>query len=193
MTIEEKLAHFQDAAIEDIKKKKAAALREYQESLDKVFAEHKENTDLQMKQDLEAERVLIHRKMNRDLSTESLEIKHRLSMEQQKLSDRIFGEVKDKLLKFKETPDYKEYLISLIERAKRYADGDEVSISIDPGDENLIPELEERTGLKIGMTDGPVLGGVEARIEKRNILMDETFKRALEDARENYRFEEVTE
>ena len=191
MTIEEKLAHFQDAAIEDVKKKKAGILREYRETLDREFARHKESVDLQMKQDLEARTVFIHREMNRDLSAGSLEIKHRLSAEQQKLTDNIFGEVKEKLLRFKETPEYTEYLIRLIASAKELAGDDEVKIGVDPEDAPLIPGLEEKTGMKIETTDGPVLGGIEARIEARNVLIDETFGKALEEARENYRFEEV--
>ncbi len=193
MTNEEKLAHFQNAATEGINRKKAAALREYQDALDKEFARHRETTELQMKDELAAQRVLARREMNRDLSAESLEIKHRLSMEQQKLTDRIFGEVKDKLKKFKQTPEYTEMLVRLIGKVKELSGGDDVKISIDPKDEELIPELEKRTGMHIDITEEAVFGGIEARIESKNIFMDETFKRALEDARENYRFEEVTE
>ena len=191
MTRDEKLQHFYNVTIDDANRQRKKILKDYQKSLETEYRLHVENRNLQVKNDIEVRSALVRRNINREFSSESLEIKHAMSDEQGRIIESLFKEAEKKLQVFKKTPEYVDYLCGLIDKVKAFAGKDEVKIFIDPSDN--IPEkikiLEERAGQRIYFSSEPVWGGLVARIESKNILIDETFKTALEEAKENYSFE----
>ena len=87
------------------------------------------------------------------------------------------------------TEEYKQLLVSYIEKAAAFAGSEPITLYINPTDEDKKDYLEEYTGLKLTVSKENFIGGVRAIISGRNILIDYSFKGSLETARRKFLFE----
>lgn len=188
MTIEEKLEHIMNSSIEDAKAQSEAMLSKYTSALDTEFEEYKHSVDTNAGQRLKAETNHIKMETNRELASKQIEIKRAISKKQSELKDKLFVEVKDKLATFMRTPDYMSMLERQIKAAKAFAGEDEIIIYVDPADEAIIPSLQMNTGLPISVSRYSFSGGTRAVIRAKNILIDNSFEKKLEEAYETFTF-----
>ena len=189
MTNDEKLQHIYNVAIKDADRQRRGILEAYQEGLDKEYQRHVSEKQQRIQNETEERSALIQRELNKKFSAESLEIKHSLSLKRKELLDFLFNEVKEKLLAFKKTPDYVPYLVKLIKKAETFAGNDPMTVYIDKSDQGLSEEIEKLSGIKPETGRENILGGIQARIESRHILIDRSWKRAIEEQKENYSLE----
>ena len=111
MTTEEKLTHFLEASIERATRQSTQIIDDYKKALDKLFEEHK--TDSQRKADLQLRlgRDILERDMNKELSREQIQIKRDMAKKQDSLKEQLFQEVQELLEKYMASPDYKKLLL----------------------------------------------------------------------------------
>lgn len=122
-------------------------------------------------------------------SKAQIELKRELSKTQTDLKQRLFQEVEQLLNEYMHTEDYKNLLVSYIEKAAAFAGSEPITIYINPTDESIKAYLEEHTGLLLTISKEDFTGGIRAVIRGRNILIDYSFKGSLETARRKFLFE----
>lgn len=186
MTTEEKLRHFLDTSMEDAKNQSEQMINEYTIALDKIFDEHKEEVRRRNALRLKTEKDRLIREKNKELSLRQIAIKHEITQKSVELTNMIFVEVEDLLEKFMRTPSYEKLLVKQIKDAIRFANGEPMTIYIDPSDEALLNTLESITGMQISVSQYSFKGGTRVILRNKNILIDNSFEKKLEEAKEGF-------
>jgi vacuolar-type H+-ATPase subunit E/Vma4 len=188
LTIEEKLQHFQEFTMEDAREKSSQMLEEYTSSLEKIFEEHKEKKIRQAQLQIQTETERLKQNRNKEVCTQHLHIRRKISRKQEELKEKLFVEVKDLLCKFMESPEYNQLLISQIKAAKKFAKEQEITIYIDSADTSRKSALEVATNTMLTVSEHSFIGGMKATIPARNILIDNSFESKLAEAKANFVF-----
>lgn len=187
MTTEEKLQHFLETCMEDARTRSNKMLDEYKAALEKTFEEHKTDAIRRAEMRLELESEKIERDINKRLSIEQLNLRRQMGHLQDELKDKLFNELKDKLEHFMNTPEYSELLENQIEKAIAFAGDDELTIWIDPVDEDKMRRLVMKFGTtQLKVSDYSFGGGTRAVIPSRHILIDNSFQSKLDEAKEAF-------
>lgn len=189
MTIEEKIAHLQAASMEEARAEGNAIMKQHRDALEHLFKEHRTEAVRQSETRLKAESTNARQQLNMAASKAQIELKRELSKTQNELKKRLFKEVDQLIKEYMITEDYKRLLISYIEKTAKFAASEELTIYINPTDEDKKAYLEEHTGLTLTVSKEDFTGGIRAVIHGRNILIDYSFKGALESERTKFLFE----
>lgn len=191
MTTEEKLQHFYDFSMKSADTEAKQILSEYQSTLDAQFRAHKEEKNLEAERQLKDEANKARREINKALSAEQLNIKRLISNKEREIKEQLFAEVKDKLIAYKSASpaEYLDFICTKIKEAWAFAAGDEMTIYIDPSDEALQKDIEDKTGVKTTISKEIFFGGMRAVISSKNILIDESFVTLMNEAKDNFTFD----
>lgn len=192
MTTEEKLQYFYDLSIEAAVTDANNLIDDHKTALDKLFADHKESKLQQAEIELKAESDKLKREFNKEISAKQIQIKRHLSAKRDELRDQLFAEVEQKLLAFKQTPEYLTMLVRQIKAAWDFAGDDEMTIYIDPSDAALVDEIVEHTnieGFTPTISKESFIGGMRAVIRSKNILIDNSFATLMKDEKERFELE----
>lgn len=188
MTIEEKLLHFNDYAMEDARLQSAEQLDEYKKALEQIFQEHKEEKRRQEELQIKTETEQIIRDNNKEFSQEQIQIRRMVRQKTEELKDKLFVEIKDRLGRFMDTPAYSEMLVRQMKEALEFAAGQEMMIYIDPADSSKQMELEAKIQAPITVSQYSFSGGMRAVIPSKNILIDHSFETKLIEEKERFVF-----
>lgn len=176
MTLEEKLERFREAALNNAQEVSYDDYLEYQSAIDKEFEEHKKRKDKEIQDEIQAETENARRELNREILFKGMEFKKEISKKEKEIKKKLFEEVTKAVLKFKEKPDYIDFLCEKIIAAREFAAGDEMIVYIDATDEAYLPEIVKRTEITPQISTMDFMGGVRAVIRSKNILIDDSFK-----------------
>ncbi len=186
MTLDEKLDHFYSSVIDSATKQNIEIVEEYKKTLQKNFEERKEAALRKAESNYRIASDNIVRERNRKLSAEAMEIRRKVLDKTEEISQRIFQDVTKKLEEYMKTPEYIELLATQISKAKQFAQGDALTVYINPSDTDKIPALEARTGVTLTKSDRDFMGGTRAVIPSRSILIDNSFLTKLEEAKSSF-------
>lgn len=186
MTLDEKLEHFRTSVIENATKQNIEIVAEYKAMLEKTFEERKDNALRKAQANFKIASENIIRERNRRLSLESLDIKRKVLDKTTEISDRIFNDVKLKLEEYMKTPQYEDLLYAQIMYAVSFAQGDPITVYINPTDADKVSSLEEKTGVSLTISNRDFIGGIRAVIPSRSILIDHSFLTKLEEEKSNF-------
>ena len=189
MTTEEKLKHFQEICMTDAREKSAKILDDYAKTLDKAYEEHTEDARKRAKMQEEAETEKLGRERNKKLSIGQLDLRREVSRRQEELKDKLFVEVRDKLANFMETREYLDLLEKQIGAAKKVAGDEAMIVYMDPSDEDKARRLAMHHNVTVKISEYSFDGGIRAVIPSKHILIDSSFKRKLEEARHEFKFD----
>lgn len=181
MTLEEKLANFEESATKAATLENEKMIREYQEYLDNEFEEKKLQLEEEAAVRLKTESDRLHSENNKLLSSLTLDSRRTIRLKSEEYTDLIFNDVEKKLTEFKKTSEYLQVLTAQIKAALEFARGSEMIIYIDPSDEGLKEELEKQSGHAITVSRTEFKGGTRAVIKDQNILIDDSFLTRLEE------------
>ena len=156
MTTEEKLKHFEEAAVERAKAKREAAIAEHQAALEKIEAEHMAETDRRAALQIKTETENLNRSINTALSKEQLQIRREISQKNDELKEKLFVEIKTQLEEYMSTPAYVKLLEKQIKDILKIAGGEHVTIYIDPNDQFLLQDLAAATNTAISVPNIPL-------------------------------------
>lgn len=187
MTLEEKLEHFNSSVISTATEQSAAIVDEYKISLQKTFDDRKHAANRKAESTFKVETDAIWREKNRKLSNETLEIKRKVLEKTDEIKNRLFKDVEVKLKEYMKTPAYEELLCIKINEANEFAKGDEITIYLNPSDEHLKSSLEQKTGVKLTISDRDFFGGIRAVIPSRSILIDHSFITKLAEEKNSFK------
>lgn len=186
MTIEEKLQHFTSVTIENVQSKCDESLETYKTELDGQFERYREEAERLSVLEEKTLRDGIERQASKEFTIEQLQLRRKVSLKKDELKDRLFLEVESQLKEYRKRPEYKQYMVRQIGRAKEFAEGEEVHIFIDPEDEYMKEELEKQCSVTLHVAGNSFKGGIRAELPKRNILIDNTFETKLEEEKEKF-------
>lgn len=188
MTLEEKISHLQTAAMEEARAEGNAIMKQHEAALENIFEQHRIEAIRQSETRVKAEGVTAVQQLNMAMSEAQLQLKRDLSKMQKELKKKLFSEVEEMLQEFMQTEEYKRVLVQYIVKSAKYANGEAVTIYINPTDADKKEYLEEHTGMTLTVSKEDFIGGVRAVIHERNILIDHAFKGALENEYHNFVF-----
>lgn len=189
MTIEEKLERFRESSMASSDEESRRMLKEHEDALIKIFEDHKEEALRRAQLEIKHEKERILREGNKELATQQLDIKRRLSEKDQALKEKLFVEVQDLLERFMETPAYKDYLLQKIERVRSFAKKEALIIYIDANDAYLMSELQSRSGVTLTLSQYTFGGGLRAHLPEKKILIDHSFSTRLAELKDNFVFD----
>lgn len=180
LTLEEKLLHLQEAAMTEARMKGNGIIEQHRNALLHVHEQHRAEAVRQSETRIRAEKTNMKQQISMASSKAALEIKRDVSKMQNRLKNELFEEVEEKLAEYMRTQEYQRLLITYIEKAARFAGGEEMTIYINSSDIDKKEYLEEHTGMTLTVSKEDFIGGVRAVIPGRNILVDNAFKGGLE-------------
>ncbi len=186
MKVEEKLKHFTTITIENVQNKCDKELEEYKAQLDSKFEQHKTEALRLANLEEKSMREHIERKASKEFTTEQLHIRRTMNSKQDELRESLFKDVLDRIKEFRASDQYRPYLENQIKEAISFANGEEIHIYIDAGDEFMKQDLESKFGISLQVSNMPFGGGIRAEVPHRNILIDNTFETRLEEEREKF-------
>lgn len=189
MTTEEKLQHFYDAAVKEAHDNADRLLKDYEKELGSLLEEHKKEKDQEIALTLKTETDQASREVNRILSSQLLEIKREGSKRHEQYKDKIFQEVLGLLEEFRATDAYEDYLKRKIQEALNFAEKDPVTFYLSQEDSGMQTRIAEATGVDIKVTERSFLGGIQAEIPDKNILIDSSFLEAYRNEKSNFTFD----
>lgn len=189
MTTEEKLKHFEEAALEEARQKSQKAVEEHRQVLEKLKQEHIVEKDRQAAIQIKTETDKLKRANNMAISKEEIQIKRQISKKHDELKEKLFVEVKQKLDEYMNTPEYQKLLIKEIKEIQKIARGDEVTIYIDPADESMFSSLHAATNISLTLSEYSFGGGIRAVLPGRHILIDNSFSTRLDEMKQEFRFD----
>lgn len=189
MNIEEKLQHFYETTISEAQRDARTQLQEHKYRLEKELEEHKEKKRQETEAAVKAEAEHARREVNKALSKEHLTLKQKWNKAQGELKEELFSEVKQQLEAYMSTPEYEDYLCRQIQEAKAFAGEDEIIICLSSGDASRLDSLTARTGVPLQVSQDDFLGGIQATIPDKNILIDNSFLEKFLSLRKEFTFE----
>ena len=192
MTNEEKLLLFYDNSLDSAREEARKQTEERKAALEKLFREHKEEKLRQAKIELDSEEQRIRRENNARLAGEQLKIRHQLAEKTHEIKERVFADVEERLNQFKKSPDYSTYLMECIRKAMEEMNvtPSQITFYMDPSDAALAASISERCGVKIELTDEKILGGIQSRLNGKNVLIDDSFSSRLSEIWNTFSVEE---
>lgn len=188
MTNEEKLLNFQTMTMEAARQKADLAISAYQKSMDEAVEEHKSMKQEQTEVVLKAERDNLRRDRNKVISLEQIRLRHEYTKHYEELKEKLFSEVNDLLAMYMETPAYEKLLIKQIRKAMKFARGEQMTIYIDPADQDHKIGLEAATNAPLTVSEYSFGGGTRAVLPNRNVLIDNSFDTKVKEKMESFSF-----
>ena len=188
VTVEEKISHIREAAMEEARARGNEIIDQYQKALESVFKTHKQEAVMQADTRIKTETASARQQLNTATSKGQLKLRRQLSRVQNELKNKLFEEVREMTDEYMKTEEYKELLVSYIAKAARFADGNPLTIYINSSDQDKKEFLEKRTGMTVTVSEEDFIGGIRSVIPGRNILIDHSFSGALEKEYEEFTF-----
>lgn len=188
MTIEEKITHIRQAAMEEARGRGNEMIENHQIALENIFETHRQEVSVQSATRIKTETASVRQRLNSEISKGQLKLRRELSAVKNALKNDLFREVHQLLMDYMKTEEYQKLLITYIMAAARFADGQPLTIYINPSDKGIKSFLEERTGMTMTVSEEEFIGGIRAVIPGRNILIDHSFQGALDKEYEEFTF-----
>lgn len=130
----------------------------------------------------------IEKTMNEDISKAIVESKQALFNRRDEIINMVFGSVRDRIMAYRKTDDYRQTLESWMKRAMEVAGEGELRVLADQEDLELMESLRGRLGLdyKVVESENPLLGGFLVINRTKGFIWDYSFERRLSDERQSF-------
>ena len=182
MTIDEKLQHFMDVTTEKVNAENAKQMQEYEQGLEKVYEDYKETALRKSELALKLKEESLKKQMNADLAAEQILIREQTGKLLRELDEKLSSEVKGKLERYMANSAYEHYRVNQAREIVKFADGDDVTVYIDPEDICHKNAISAGANVAVTVSEYSFGGGVRAVISKRGILIDQSFDTKLKEA-----------
>lgn len=188
LTQQEKIEHIKDAAMLEARMQANTIMEQHRKALENINEQHRAEALRQSETRIKAEITGSRQQLSMAASKAQLELKREFGKTQKRLKKQLFEEVNERLHEYMKTEAYKKLLISYVEKAARFANGEAMTLYINPSDKDKKEFLEEHTGMSLTVSKEDFTGGVRAVIHERNILIDYAFKGAVEREYDRFAF-----
>ena len=117
MKMQEKLQHFYKVSLESAQEEAQKEIESYEKELEDGFASYKEDRLRQEETNRKTEQESARRQINKEISSEQIELRRRLSVCRDECKQQLFQEVEQKLKDYRKDPSYEEYLFGKYKKA----------------------------------------------------------------------------
>jgi vacuolar-type H+-ATPase subunit E/Vma4 len=186
-TLEELEAYFKQEIRKVSEKELEEVQREIEKIKNKVVTELEETAKLNAKIIVDQELKEIDSDHAISLSRLADDNNRRLMAKRQELAEGLFSDVRNKLLAYAATEEYKQMMVEKTRKLAQRFSADAVLI-VGKRDESLLPELLRSFSEGAQGTVDPQieLGGFRLEVRKDRIIVDETFDSTLNEEREKF-------
>lgn len=188
MTLDEKIAHLQAASMAEARAEGNSIIDSYRDALEKVFQEHKEEMIQQSELRVRSEKINTRQQLSQAAAKAQLELKRQYGKVAQELKDQVFEEANVLVREYMKTDEYIDFMAACIRKALAFANGEPVTIYINPTDISHKDALEAETGTSLTVSKEDFVGGIRCVIRGRNVLIDNSFKTQLRNEYDNFMF-----
>lgn len=190
--IEEKFNRFSYMIMKEADARKKEMISEAEETSSNTISE-KEMLYLKDAYDrIHKALIKIEKDFNQEISKAILSSKQALFNRREEILRSVFSDVKNKLMDFKYSDEYKSFMIETIMKGLEKIGQGEIQIYADSEDIPLIEEIRAKTGaiFKLSESEEQLLGGCLIRNKTKGFLFDLSFTKRLKDEKaaflENY-------
>ena len=188
MTVEEKISHIREAAMEEARARGNEIIDQHQKALEGVFKTHKQEAVMQADTRIKTETASARQQLNTVTSKGQLKLRRQLSRVQNELKNKLFEEVREMAEEYMKTEAYKELLVSYIAKAARFADGNPLTIYINSSDEDK--RIPRKTNWNDSNSQRRFSWRIRSIIREEISSIDHSFSGALEKEYEEFTFKE---
>ena len=119
MTVEEKISHIREAAMEEARARGNEIIDQHQKALEGVFKTHKQEAVMQADTRIKTETASARQQLNTVTSKGQLKLRRQLSRVQNELKNKLFEEVREMAEEYMKTEAYKELLADIEQNEMR--------------------------------------------------------------------------
>lgn len=184
MEINEKLDIFYRSAIEAANGQSEVILQEYKTAYQDNLAEYERIKQAEQQTGERIAQEKVRKEINRAVSGEIVQLKKEFHRKQEEKKAELFALVEEKLAAYRKSDAYPAFLKRKVREALTLAAGMEVVVYLDPEDAPFAKELEAEGGCRVSVSESSFGGGIRAVIPAKNVLMDESFSRKLEEEKQ---------
>lgn len=181
-----KLEHFKNAVFAEADKKADKIIKQAQDTVEK----NKEDLKKSIKRKERAEFSKIDKnteaRMIKEISAKKLESNRNVLLHRQQIADKVFENVQNTLDEFRNSENYKDYLLKLVKSCTEKFPDNKGVVIIGKTDEKYKDMLEKASGLEVQIKPTITLGGLMVSFADINVMLDCTFDSALEEEKENF-------
>lgn len=188
MTLDEKIEHLKKASMEEARAQGNAIIQEHSDALEQSFNEHRENALREAELTLRSETNKAKQDLNKAMASAQIDLKRKQGKWHSELKNRLFERVLELLLDYMQTDAYDHLLEQHIKNALDFAQNEEMTIYINPSDEQKKAALEAKTGAVLTVSREDFRGGIRAVIQSRHILIDNSFSSLLQEEYDRFLF-----
>lgn len=124
----------------------------------------------------------IKQQCKRDVAKHSLEAKRSLLIKRNEITQRVFDNVRNNILEYAKTPEYKQYLLKSIDVFSKNNSYESIDILVRNEDMKFSDEIKTAYAKNCNVKEFPSIkvGGFIARNEEIGVYFDETLEKKLE-------------
>lgn len=184
--IREKLDIFYRAAMDAANRQSEAILDEQKQTYQREMSDYEEQKKKDWQEKKRQRETSLKREANRIVQEEMMQQKQAYHSAVEAKKQELFTAVEQRLVEYRHTDAYDRQLEKMVQKAVSLAGTEEAEIYLSPSDEEKRKLLEQRTRQRILIGKEEFGGGIRAVIKGKNILLDESFDRRLQEKREQY-------
>lgn len=185
---EEKLAMMRESILSETKQKADKLVSDAENESSRIVLEASDKYYADAQKSIESENAAIAGKYAKQTAAMRSQVQKDILMHRNMLTEKLFDGVREKLKEFRQTKEYKEYIVRCISDYKKSYDIENAEIRVSAEDMQRAEELFEGLpkSVKITCDDTIVLGGVKIRPANVGVICDGTLDAALIKQAENF-------
>jgi len=188
MNLEEKIERLRQSSMEEARQAGNKIIQEQTESLNKIYDDYCKDASRKAELDISVARNRTRQEINRSVAGMQTELTGKEGALQVTLKDKLFSDVRVLLADYMKTPAYRQLLEQDIDEMLAFAEGEEITLYLSPGDAALKDTLEASKSAPLTVSAEDFAGGMRGVLKERNILIDYSFQTALEEEYKNFLF-----
>jgi len=188
MNLEEKIERLRQSSMEEARQAGNKIIQEQTESLNKVYNDYCKDATRKAELDVSVAKNRTRQEINRSVASAQTELTGKEGALQVSLKDKLFSDVRALLADYMKTPAYKQLLEKDIDEMLAFAEGEEMTLYLNPDDSAFKDELEADKNVSLTVSAENFTGGMRGVLKERNILIDYSFQTALEEEYKNFLF-----
>jgi vacuolar-type H+-ATPase subunit E/Vma4 len=179
----QKLERFKQIVLSDATQLKSEILKEISEERKQTISSAEAEISAQVSLFIEKETEKVANKIKQEISKETFNQKKMLLSKREHIIDSVFSEVKEKLLKFTKSSEYKNLLLEKTRQAKQTFGGKDIEILLRQSDMVYAQDIKQVWGndsvCNILSSDTVKYGGIIFSSPQTNLIINETFDSKL--------------
>lgn len=189
LTTGEKLQHFSKIVFDQARKECDEIIKSTEDEVKKTLTEYENKSLAKAYNDIQKQLKLAKKEASRKILQVKTTKKHELIRKREEMTDELFRAVEEKILEFKKTEGYAEFLKSAAKSAVSEIQANDIVIYLDfhdAGYADMIRQEFKNAEVKILDEDDSIIGGVRVISENSSQAAENTLASCLVKERDKF-------